>query len=127
MEPVEAISGFRLLPDYTFETIPNEYAALVLIGGYGWQSEAAHRVAPLIADALSKGRIVGAICNAAAWMAKQGLLNQVRHTGNGLYQLQQWGGDRYTHAAGYVEAQAVADGGIVTANGTGYLEFACEL
>ena len=34
MEPVEAISGFRLLPDYTFETIPDDYAALVLIGGY---------------------------------------------------------------------------------------------
>ena len=58
MEPVEAISGFRLLPDYTFETIPDEYAALVLIGGYGWQSEAAHHVTPLVADALSKGRIV---------------------------------------------------------------------
>lgn len=50
MEPVEAISGFRLLPDYTFDTIPNNYAALVLIGGYGWQGEAAERVEPLVAD-----------------------------------------------------------------------------
>lgn len=32
MEPVEAISGFRLLPDYTFDTIPNNYAALVPTG-----------------------------------------------------------------------------------------------
>ena len=127
MEPVEAISGFRLLPDYTFETIPNEYAALVLIGGYGWQSEAAHRVAPLVADALSKGRIVGAICNAASWMASKGFLNQVRHTGNGLEQLQLWGGKAYTNASNYVDAQAVSDRNIVTANGSAHLEFACEI
>ena len=102
MEPVEAISGFRVLPDYTFNNIPDDYAALVLIGGYGWKSEAAERVAPLVADAIRKGRIVGAICNAASWMASRGFLNDVRHTGNGVEQLQLWGGEAYTNAAGYV-------------------------
>ena len=127
MEPVEAISGFRLLPDYTFDTIPNNYAALVLIGGYGWQGEAAERVEPLVADAIKKGRVVGAICNAASWMASKGFLNDVRHTGNGVEQLQLWAGERYTNAAGYVNAQAVSDKNIVTANGSGHLEFACEI
>ena len=131
LDPVRSVGGFRLLPDYSFETMPpianGSVAALVLIGGYSWDAPVADALVPIEQQAIQQGVIVGAICNAAAWMAKQGLLNQVRHTGNGLYQLQQWGGDRYTHAAGYVEAQAVADGGIVTANGTGYLEFACEL
>ena len=36
LEPVEAISGFSIVPNYTFENIPDDYAALVLIGGYGW-------------------------------------------------------------------------------------------
>ena len=36
LEPVEAISGFSIMPNYTFENIPDDYAALVLIGGYGW-------------------------------------------------------------------------------------------
>ena len=36
MEPVKSIGGVRTLPDYTFETMPTDYAALVLIGGYGW-------------------------------------------------------------------------------------------
>lgn len=76
MEPVEAISGFRLWPDYTFETIPSDYAALVLVGGY---------------------------------------------------ELQLWGSNRYTNAANYVNAQAVSDKNIVTANGSGHLEFACEI
>ena len=127
MEPVEAISGFRLLPDYTFETIPDDYAALVLIGGYSWNSETAERVAPLVADAIRKGRIVGAICNAASWMASKGFLNGVRHTGNGIEQLQLWGGEAYTNATGYVNAQAVSDQNIVTANGSANLEFACEI
>ena len=127
MEPVEAISGFRLLPDYTFDTIPDDYAALVLIGGYGWKGEAAERVAPLVAEAIQKGSIVGAICNAASWMASKGFLNDVCHTGNGLEQLQLWGGEAYTNAAGYVNAQAVSDKHIVTANGSASLDFACEI
>ena len=109
MEPVEAISGFRVLPDYTFDTIPDDYAALVLIGGYGWKSEATERVVPLVEDAIKKRRIVGAICNAASWMASKGFLNDVRHTGNGVEQLQLWGGERYTNAVNYVNAQAVSD------------------
>ena len=127
MEPIEAISGFRVLPDYTFDSIPDDYAALVLIGGYGWKGEAAERVAPLVADAIRKGRIVGAICNAASWMASKGFLNDVRHTGNGIEQLQLWGGEAYTNAAGYVNAQAVSDRNIVTANGSASIEFACEI
>lgn len=127
MEPVVAISGFRVLPDYTFETVPDDYAALVLIGGFGWDGEAAERVTPLVADAIIKGRIVGAICNAASWMASKGFLNHVRHTGNGVEQLQRWGGETYTNASNYVNEQAVSDQNIVTANGSGNLEFACEI
>ena len=35
LEPVMSCSGFRILPDYSFDTMPEDYAALVLIGGYG--------------------------------------------------------------------------------------------
>ena len=35
-EPVTAIGGFRVMPDYTFADMPDDYAALVLVGGYGW-------------------------------------------------------------------------------------------
>lgn len=128
LEPVVSISGTRTLPDYTFATIPHDYSALVLIGGHGWRDDAiASQVLPLVKDAIGKGRIVGAICNAASWMAKHGLLNHIKHTGNGVWQLQQWGGTNYTNMAGYVNDQAVRDGNIVTANGSGYLEFAKEL
>lgn len=126
-DPVSSIGGFRTLPDYTFDTMPDDYAALVLIGGFGWSTPVAHQVAPIVREAIEKGRIVGAICNGASFMAKHGFLNNVRHTGNGLEQLRLWGGENYTNPEGYIHDQAVCDKNIVTANGSATLEFAKEL
>ena len=58
MEPVKSIGGFRTLPDYSFETIPDDYAALVLIGGFGWSTPVAEQVVPIVRQAVEKGRIV---------------------------------------------------------------------
>ncbi|MDE6637833.1 MAG: DJ-1/PfpI family protein [Muribaculaceae bacterium] len=127
MEPVTAIGGFRVLPDYSFENMPKDFAALVLIGGYGWLTPVADKVVPIVRSALDKGIIIGAICNGASFMAKHGFLNGVKHTGNGLEQLKLWGRDSYANPDGYVHQQAVSDKGIVTANGSGSLEFTKEL
>lgn len=127
LEPVKSIGGIRTLPDYSFDTMPDDYAALVLIGGFGWTMPVAERVIPIVKQAVENGKIVGAICNGASFMAKHGFLNSVKHTGNGLEQLKLWGGENYTNADGYVSAQAVSDKGMVTANGSAALEFAREL
>ena len=128
LDAVRSCSGFHTLPDYSFGTMPDDYAALVLIGGFGWLDEKeANKVVPIVRRAIEKGIIVVAICNAASFLAKHGFLNSVRHTGNGLEQLQLWGEENYTNNAGYVNEQAVSDNRLVTANGTGYLEFAKEL
>lgn len=127
LDPVRSIGGFRTLPDYSFEAMPDDYAALVLIGGFGWSTPVADAVAPLVRRAIARGKVVGAICNAASFMARHGFLNGVRHTGNGLDQLKLWGADAYTNPGGYVHAQAVSDRNIVTANGSATLEFAKEL
>lgn len=127
LEPVKSIGGFRTLPDYSFSTMPEDYAALVLIGGFGWSTPVADEVVPIVRDAVERGKVVGAICNAASFMARCGLLNNIRHTGNGLEQLKLWGGEHYINPEGYVHAQAVCDNNIVTANGSAALEFAKEL
>jgi len=127
MEPIKSIGGFRMLPDYSFDMIPDDYTALVLIGGFGWSTPLADKVAPIVTTALGCGKIVGAICNAASFMARHGFLNNVAHTGNGIEQLKMWGGDNYTNGDMYQHRQAVSDGGIVTANGSATLEFAREL
>lgn len=127
MGPVKSIGGFSTVPDYSFDTMPDDYAALVLIGGFGWSAPDADKVCPIVRKAIESGKTVGAICNAASWMARHGFLNAVRHTGNGLEQLRLWGGENYTNTGGYIHAQAVSDNNIVTANGSATLEFAREL
>ncbi len=107
--------------------MPKDYAALVLIGGNQWDSPEAELVEPLVQEALNNGKPVGAICNGASFLCAHGFLNNVKHTGNGLDQLKQWGGERYTNETGYVNAQAVSDKNIVTANITGHLEFTREM
>jgi len=123
LDEVRSIGGFRTVPDYSFQTMPADYAALVLIGGMQWQSPESELVVPIVQDALRRGKIVGAICNASAFMGAHGFLNDVKHTSNTLPYLKQFAGERYTNEAGYQEKQAVSDKNIVTANGTGHLEF----
>lgn len=127
LEPVRSIGGLRTLPDYSFENLPKDYAALVLIGGNRWDSPEAKPVISLVKRALDDGKIVGAICNGASFLCAHGFLNNVKHTGNGLDQLKLWGGEHYTNEAGYIAAQAVSDKNIVTANGVGHLEFTREI
>lgn len=79
--PVRSCGGFRTVPDYSIETMPKEYAALVLIGGYGWlDKKLTDRVVPIVREAIDRHRIVGAICNAASFLAGHGFLNGIRHT-----------------------------------------------
>ena len=128
LNPVRSCGGFQTLPDYSFATMPDEYAALILIGGYGWlDDKTTDKVVPIVKTTIEKGIIVGAICNAASFLAKHGFLNNIKHTGNGLEQLKLWGENNYTNQAEYINEQAVSDKRIVTANGTGELEFAKEL
>ncbi|MCM1050476.1 MAG: DJ-1/PfpI family protein [Paenibacillus sp.] len=127
LDPISSCGGFRMLPDYSFDTMPEDYAALVLIGGFGWLTPIADRVVPIVSKAISNGKIVGAICNAASYMARHGFVNHVAHTGNGIDQLKQWGGHNYTNESMYQNQQAVSDQRIVTANGSATLEFAKEL
>lgn len=125
---IKSCAGFSVMPDYSFETMPQEYAALILIGGYGWLNESeACKVVPVVKNAIKNGIVVGAICNAASFLAKHGFLNNIKHTGNGIEQLKLWGGSNYANEQGYQNLQAVSDNRIVTANGTGSLEFAKEL
>lgn len=124
---VQSIGGFHIVPDYDIQSMPAEYEALILIGGMTWRNEAAQRIKPLVEKCFAKGRVLGGICDAAAFLGTVGVLNDVKHTGNDLQDLKQWAGKAYTGEEKYLMQQAVSDGNIVTANGTAALEFAKEV
>lgn len=124
---VESIGGFKVLPDYDIASVPDDYAALILIGGLSWRNGEASQIKPLVEDCYRKGRVLGGICDASAFLGTVGVLNRVAHTSNDLNDLMQWAGASYTGEGQYIAKQAVRDRNVITANGTAPLEFAREL
>lgn len=126
-ECVESIGGFKTVPDYDVKSCPDDYAALILIGGLSWRNEEPAKVKPLVKDCLKKGGILGGICDAAAFLGAAGALNGVKHTGNDINDIINWPCSEYTNADGFIPRQAVRDGNVITANGTAPMEFAREV
>lgn len=116
-----------MLPDYDIASVPNDYEALILIGGMTWISENTQNIKKLVEDCSQKGKILGGICDASAFLRTVGVLNDVIHTSNDLNYLKQWAGSVYTGETKYIAKQAVSDKNIITANGTAPMEFAKEI
>lgn len=124
---VQSIGGFRVLPDYDIKSVPDDYEALILIGGMTWRNESARQIKALVEDCCQKGKVLGGICDASAFLGTVGALNEVIHTSNDLNDLKQWAGFNYTGETKYVAKQAVSDRKVITANGTAPMEFAKEI
>ncbi len=124
---VQSIGGFKMLPDYDIASVPDDYEALILIGGMTWRSENTQQIKELVEDCFQKGKLLGGICDASAFLGTAGILNNVAHTSNDLNDLKQWAGTIYTGEANYIAKQAVCDKNVITANGTAPLEFAKEI
>ncbi|MDE6672534.1 MAG: glutamine amidotransferase [Ruminococcus sp.] len=126
-DSVQSIGGFRVVPDYDLQSVPEDYEALILIGGLTWRSENTQPIKNLVEDCYKKGKILGGICDASAFLGTAGVLNDVMHTSNDINDLKQWAGTAYTGETKYICRQAVRDKNVITANGTAPLEFAKEI
>ena len=74
-EPVTSIGGIHARADYTVDSAPKDYDALLLIGGMCWREERAQKMIPLVEHCVKSGKILGGICDAAAFLASIGVLN----------------------------------------------------
>lgn len=126
-DAVTSIGGFRVLPDYDLKSVPSDYEALILIGGMAWRDENAQQIKPLVTDCFRKGKVLGGICDASAFLGTAGVLNDVFHTSNDRNDLKQWAGSAYTGEEKFIAKQAVRDQNVITANGTAPMEFAKEV
>lgn len=126
-ESIASIGGFHTVPDYDIKSIPSDYEALILIGGMTWRDEKAKQIKPLVEESFKKGKVLGGICDASAFLGTVGILNNVNHTSNDLNDLKKWAGKSYTGEEKYIMQQVVSDKNIITANGTAALEFAKEV
>lgn len=124
---VQSIGGFKIMPDYDITSVPNDYEALILIGGMAWRTESAQQVKVLVEDCRKKDKVLAGICDASAFLGTIGALNEALHTSNDLNDLKQWAGVAYTGEQKYIAKQAVSDKNIITANGTAPMEYAKEI
>ncbi|MGL5270572.1 MAG: type 1 glutamine amidotransferase family protein [Selenomonadaceae bacterium] len=121
-----SMAGFKVLPDYSVEDFPKQFSLLLLTGGYAWMQQLNDAVLPVVKYAVERNIPVAAICNAANFMAQQGYLDQIAHSGNTVSFMQQQA-PRYKGADRFLEKQAVSDKNIITANGSATLEFARDI
>ena len=124
-KPVLSIGGFRVLPDYTIDKTPEDYAALVLIGGTSWHDKSVEAVLPLINEAIHKNIPVGGICDASLFLAMHGFLDRVEHTFIDKSLMDN--NPKYKGGNYFKDVQSAKGGNIITAKPTGYAEFARDM
>jgi len=79
---VKGMLGMKVRPDVIFKYLnPDDYDAIIFVGGGGatqyWDDPIAHKLAQ---EALSKNRIVAAICIAPVILARAGILKGKKAT-----------------------------------------------
>jgi putative intracellular protease/amidase len=120
--PIQTRGGLTVTPDLALADLrPSSSALLILPGADLWaevRTDPALDKARAFAEA---GVPVAAICGATYGLARAGLLDDRRHTGNDPDWLASSG---YKGRAHYVREPAVEDRGIITASATAPLDFA---
>lgn len=127
-KPVTSIGRLRVTPDAGILDINKlEISGLIMIGSDTWQDPSQNRKAIMLAaELLSRQVLVAAICAATIALAREGLLDQRKHTSNDLAMLKKivptYKGEQF-----YLNQLAVTDGNLITASGIGPIEFAKEV
>ena len=126
-EPVTTSGGITILPDADVGSVDLTGAAMVILPGSSqYEHDEPLPLVPLIRTCIDNHIPVAAICGATLFLANHGFLDTVRHTSCGQEWLKQ-------HAPGYhgehryVHAPSVSDGGIITANPLGFIDFAFNI
>ena len=123
----KSMGNLKVLPDLTLKEIDeNDVDGLVLIGGRTWRSqteETNNKIVELVKKFKNDpNKVVGAICDAAYFLATNGLLNDRKHTVNSFDEIKD--NLNYTNYKNFVEMESVIDGNLVTAKGDSPIHFA---
>jgi putative intracellular protease/amidase len=126
--PVASMGGLTVQPELALAQLDFLRAALLIVpGGHLWQRGEGDAAVTAIRDLHAAGAPVAAIDSGVLALARAGLLDDCRHTGN-------WAGQIASQVPGYAgagqydsELLAVSDGGTITASHLGSVEFAREV
>lgn len=126
--PVRSMGGLTVLPSKTIaEVNPADVAVFILPGGDRWENAPVEPELEQLLKKLDAANVpIAAICGATVAISSIGLLRGRRHTSNGINYLRSHV-PGYSDGNNYVNAPAVRDRKLITANGLGDVEFAREL
>lgn len=126
-EPVKTMGGITILPDFEIKEISVTDAALLILPGAEEWPNAEHEEVLTLADKFLEAEVpVAAICGATEAMARNGMLNEVEHTSNGLEYLKitcpDYSGEKF-----YKDELAVTGGNLITAGSSSSVDFAYQI
>lgn len=115
----------RLIKDVLAE----EVEGLIIPGG--WNGEIRPELIELIQSINAKGKLLAAICAGPRFLAKAGVLDNVKYTTS----IEQWTEDQVQQfkendpfpRQNFVSERVVRDGNIITAKGLAFVDFATEV
>ncbi len=126
--PVVSMGGLCVRPELSLEQLDAARAALLIVpGGHLWQRGEGEAAVTALRHTHAAGAPVAAIDSGVLALARAGLLESCRHTGN-------WSGQLASQVPSYRGAMhydsdvlAVSDGGVISASHLGSVEFAREV
>lgn len=123
----ESMGGLKAKVDCKIDTYDNfdDLAIVIIPGGLSWEENDYDDIACFIKKVIDRKIPVAAICGGSLFLCKHGFLNDVKHTGDCIELFKEQ--KKYSGEKLYVEAQVVADQGIITANETAAVEFAYNI
>lgn len=131
-EVIISMGGLNVNPTYCIDEILNKnienFQMLILCGGDNWKNEKYENqpVKKLVNIFIENSKPISAICDATTFLAFNGYLNQIEHTGNSVEYIISTC-PNYTGKNKYIEKQCVRTESFITANGTATLEFSREI
>jgi putative intracellular protease/amidase len=126
-EPITSAGSLQVTPALGIDEVkPAKGDLVILCGGWFWKDFKNAKLDQFVKDARAKGAVIAAICDATGYLAQIGLLDQVKHTSNGLPFLSERA-PQYRGKDLYQKKMAVCDQDVITAPGECAVDFTYEI
>lgn len=124
---IRSAGNLCVTPECSIDEVDLEKASmLILPGGILWNEDRLNYILPLVQSVRKKGITLAAICGATFFLARNGFLDNIKHTSNDLNFLK-YIAPKYLGEHFYQFEKAYSDQSVITANGTAPIEFAKEV